>query len=152
MTRPRVLSLASLAALATALLGAPPPDLSRQVERQKQIRAETEKLLRRVETLIRVLEYNRLGASGQKALLDEARKSLAGVSREQMATLLAALEKAAQEQGAGRSAELKKAAAYHEQAVLELKGVLARFDAVRDLNQAAGRLEKMARDQAEQSL
>jgi hypothetical protein len=152
MTRLRVLSLASLAALATALLGAPPPDLARQVEEQRQIRAETEKLVRRVETLIRVLEYNRVGGSGQKALLDEARKSLAGVGRGQMAALLAALEKAAQERGAGRSAELKKAAGYHEEVVLELKGVLACFDAVRDLTHAAGRLEKMARHQAEQSL
>jgi uncharacterized protein YoxC len=138
MTHLRVLALAWVAALAAPSAA----DLAEQKEKQRQLQAETEKLLRRVKTTIRVLEYNRLGASGQKALLDEVARTLSGVSREQMTALLAALEKG----------ELSKATDYHEKVVLQLKSVLARFDAVRDLGGAADRLEKLARDQAEQSL
>ena len=90
--------------------------------------------------------------SGQKALLDEVSKTLAGVSREQMAALIAALEKAGKATGDARSAALTKAAGHHEKIVLELKGLLAKFDAVRDLDGTAERLEKLARDEVEQSL
>src|SRR4051812_4299423 len=58
--------------------------LAEQKDRQKQIQAETDRLVRRIETMVRVLEYNRLDQLAQKQLLDEVGKALAGLSREQM--------------------------------------------------------------------
>src|SRR5262249_7093798 len=84
-------------------------------------------------------------------LLDEVGKTLQGVSREQMAALLVALEKAGKSTGDARSAALTKAAGLHEKIVLELKGLLAKFDAVRDLDQTAERLGKLARDEVGQA-
>src|SRR5262249_37299286 len=79
-------------------------------------------------------------------------KTLAGLSKEQMTAVLAALEKASKTTGNERDGELKKAQELHVQIVLTLKGLLARFDAVRSLEQAADRLDKMSRDVAEQWL
>lgn len=154
MTHLRFVSLAAVLVLVAGLFAAPSgeADLGEQKEKQKQIQQETEKLLRRIETMIRVLEYNRLGESGQKAMLDEVSKTLAGVSREQMAALLAALEKADGAKGDARTGQMKKANEHHERIVLELKGLLAKFDAVRSLDQAAERFEKLGFDQAEQAL
>ncbi|MFO0843877.1 MAG: hypothetical protein U0797_16020 [Gemmataceae bacterium] len=154
MTHLRFVSLAAVLVLVAGLYAVPPEDgeLGEPKDKQRQVQQDTEKLLRRVETVIRVLEYNRLGASAQKAMLDEVSKTLAGVSREQMEALLASLEKASAAKGDARTGELKKAGEHHERIVLELKGLLAKFDAVRSLDQAAERFEKLGFDQAEQAL
>src|SRR5579884_3660143 len=96
------------------------PDLTAQGDRQKQIQAETDRLVRRVETMIRVLEYNRLDKSAEKQLLDQVAGTLAGLSREQMTRLIASLEKAGKAKGEARTAELQAAQERHEQIVLGL--------------------------------
>ncbi|HWG43902.1 MAG TPA: DUF4175 family protein [Gemmataceae bacterium] len=128
------------------------PDLTTQEERQKQIQAETDRLVRRMETMIRVLQYNRLDKLAEKQLIDQVASTLNGLSREQMTHLIAALEKAGKAKGEARSQGLKEAQDRHEQIVLGLKGLLARFDAVKSLDQAAERLDKMARDELDQHL
>ncbi len=148
-----------LLALAGLLLSGPapraaesPPNLATQEERQKQIQAETDRLVRRVETMIRVLQYNRLDKLAEKQMLDQVAGTLSGLSREQMTRLVAALEKAGKEKGEGRTQGLKEAQDRHEQIVLGLKGLLAQFDAVKGLDQAADRLNKLARDELDQYL
>ncbi len=147
-----------LALMGLSLLGSAPraaetaPDLPTQEERQKQIQAETDRLVRRMETMIRVLQYNRLDKSAEKQLLDQVAGTLNGLSREQMTRLIDALEKAGKVKGEARTQELKEAQDRHEQIVLGLKGLLARFDAVKSLDQAAERLDKMARDELDQHL
>lgn len=144
-----------LSALLSLSLSASAPraaDLATQEEKQKQIKAETDRLVRRVETMIRLLEYNRLDKSAEKQLLDQVAGTLDGLSREQMLQLIAALEKAGKANDATRDRELKEVQARHEQIVLGLKGLLARFDAVKSLEEAAERLDKMARDELDHYL
>ena len=128
------------------------PDLARQEERQKRIKAETDRLVRRVETMIRLLEYNRLDKTAEKQLLDQVAGTLSGLSRQQMMHLIDALEKAGKVDGEARGKELQQAQQRHEQIVLGLKGLLARFDAVKSLDQAVDRLDKLARDELDHYL
>ena len=46
----------------------PGQDLRDQQDKQKQIQADTERLVRRIETMIRVYEYNRLDSSDKELL------------------------------------------------------------------------------------
>jgi hypothetical protein len=127
-------------------------DLATQEERQRQIKAETDRLVRRVETMIRLLEYNRLDKSAEKQLLDQVAGTLSGLSREQMLRLIAALDKASKRENETRDESLKEVEERHEQIVLGLKTLLARFDAVKSLEEAAERLDKMARDELDHYL
>lgn len=141
-----------LAAAVSAPYAGEAPELATQQERQKQIKGETDRLVRRVETMIRLLEYNRLDKTAEKQLLDQVAGTLGGLSREQMMRLIDALEKAGKVEGEARDKELQTAQERHEQIVLGLKGLLARFDALKSLEQAAERLDKMARDELDQYL
>src|SRR5262245_54718991 len=125
----RCLSGAMLALLGVVLFLAPSgervtaaAELAEQKDRQKQVQAETDRLVRRIETMIRVMEYNRLDQTAQKQLFDEVGKTLAGLSKEQMTAVLTALEKASKTTGNERDGELKKAQEQHVQIVLTLKG------------------------------
>jgi hypothetical protein len=144
-----LLLLAAVFTLTSDARKATADDLADQKERQKQIQAETDRLVRRIETMIRVLEYNRLDESGGKDKLQSVRGILDGLSKEQMTALIAALEKAGKTKGDARTEELKKAQAHRAEIIDGLKSILARFDAVRSLDQAADRLDKMANDQVD---
>ncbi len=155
MMRTRTIGLAAWVLLAlTGLSPAAPatPDLATQEQRQKQIQAETDRLVRRVETMVRVLQYNRLDRTAEKQLLDQVADTLSGLSREQMTRLIDALEKAGKTGGESRTKELQEAQERHEQIVLGLKGLLIRFEAIKSLEQAAERLDKLARDELDQHL
>ncbi|MGH7222953.1 MAG: DUF4175 family protein, partial [Gemmataceae bacterium] len=128
------------------------PDLATREERQRQIKTETDRMVRRVETMIRLLEYNRLDKTVEKQLLDQVAGTLSGLSREQMMRLIDALDKAGKADGAARGKELQEVQQRHEQIVLGLKSLLARFDAVKSIDQAAERLDKMSRDELDQYL
>jgi hypothetical protein len=127
-------------------------DLATQQEKQKQIKAETDRLVRRVETMIRLLEYNRLDKTAEKQLLDQMAGTLGGLSREQMLQLISALEKAGKADETTREGHLKEVESRHEQIVLGLKTLLARFDAIKSIDEAAERLDKMARDELDHYL
>src|SRR3954453_9995736 len=72
-------------------------------ERQREIQAETDRLVRRVSTMLRVMEYHQLDKSAEKQMLDQITTTLAGLSREQMSAVIARLDAAAQEPNAGKS-------------------------------------------------
>ena len=153
----RWITLSAMLLLPAALLCVTPKaqtavttaSLTEQKDKQKEIKVETDRLVRRIQTMIRVLEYNRLGKTAEKDLLDQVRGTLAGLSKEQMTALIAALEKARAATGDAQGEQLKAARERHEEIVLVLKGVLAKFDAVKSLEQASDRLEKLSRDQVE---
>lgn len=119
--------------------------------RQEAIKAETEQLVRRVGTMLRVLEFYRVDRTEEKKLLEEVAGTLNGLSREQMAEVIARLEAAAvAERAADKGkATAERAAAHkrHEEILRSLKGLLSRYDALKDLEQAADRLEKAAGSQ-----
>src|SRR5207248_2880111 len=80
----RWLLAAALLVPILALAQAQGPD-ERQAK-QKAIKAETDKFARRIETMARLLEYDRIAPSdealrGKKKLLDEVHRMLAGVSQ-----------------------------------------------------------------------
>jgi hypothetical protein len=56
-------------------------ELADQKDRQKQIQSDTDRLVRRIETMIRVYEYNRLDSSSDKELLEQVSGVLAGLSK-----------------------------------------------------------------------
>lgn len=107
------------------------PDLSEQEERQKEVRAETDRLVRRLDTILRIFDHNHLQSSEEKHLLARARKVLAGLSQDQMARALAALEAARKAEGEARVERIKEIEAQHEEIVLALKKLLAEYDAIK---------------------
>jgi hypothetical protein len=149
LTTAALLVLGLLVALTPEARTASDRELSEQKDKQKQVQADTDRLVRRIETMIRVYEYNRLDASSDKQLLEQINGVLAGLSKDQMTALVAALEKAQKQKGDARTEELRKAQARSAEIIEGLKSILAHFDAVRSLEQAAERLDKLAADQVE---
>ncbi|MBL8795515.1 MAG: hypothetical protein JNM56_16540, partial [Planctomycetia bacterium] len=136
-----------LASLALADSTRPAPS---QTDKQRQVQAETEKTARRMGTMIRLLVYNQLDKEAETKLLNEVATSLAGLSREQMTEVIARLEAAARAGDEDRTQQETDAAyARHREIISTLKSMLARYDAVKNLDQAAERLEQAAQAQLE---
>src|SRR5262249_26658788 len=125
-------------------------DLTLQQEKQRQIQAETDFIVRRVGTMLRVLEYYQVDQSTEKKLLQEMTTVLGGLSKQQMAEVIRRLGAAVKTSDEDKSKE-EVARAYdkHREVVDSLKGLLLRHDAVRSLDQAAERFEKHAKSQLE---
>jgi hypothetical protein len=120
-------------------------DLVQQQDKQKQIKDETDQVVRRVGTMLRVMDYYQIDKAGQKKLLEEVAGTLSGLSREQMAEVIRRLGAAAVAPDETKSEkEVEAAYTRHREIVLGLKDLLARYDAVRSLDQAADRLDKLA--------
>jgi len=141
--------LAALLFLSPALSAAD-PDVGATRDRQAQVRDDTEQLARRVGTMLRVLEHYKLDTAAEKKLLDEAAGTLNGLTKQQMAEVIAKLD-AAMQAADKDAARVHVDAAYagHRDALRKLKGLLAQYDAVRDLDTAVARLEKLSRDELE---
>ena len=67
--------LATLALCGFAVLGVRADD---PAERQREIQAETDRLVRRVSTMLRVMEFHKLDKSAEKQLLQEVATTLGG--------------------------------------------------------------------------
>src|SRR5262249_49624545 len=125
-------------------------ELLLQQEKQKQIQAETDYLVRRMATMLRVLEFYQVDKAQEKKLMEEMVGVLSGLSKNQMKEVIRRLDAAAKEKEQGKSdKELVQAYARHREILDALKEMTARFDAVRSLDQAADRLEKFAKSQFE---
>src|SRR5947209_753145 len=99
-----VLALAVVTWLSASVWGEPEiQDLARQRDKQKDIRADTDHVVRRTSTMLRVLDYYKLDRSAEKRLLDEVAGTLAGLSKEQMTEVIARLGKAAKLSDARKS-------------------------------------------------
>ncbi|MBI3410460.1 MAG: DUF4175 family protein [Planctomycetes bacterium] len=125
-------------------------DLAHQQEKQRQIQAETDFIVRRLGTMLRVLEYYQVDQSTEKKLLQEMTSVLGGLSKQQMAEVIRRLGAAAKALDEDKSKdEIARAYDKHREVVDSLKALLVRHDAVRSLDQAADRLEKHAKSQLE---
>src|SRR5262249_48937693 len=84
----------------------------------------------------------------QADVLGEMKTALAGLSKNQMADVIARLEEAAKTSDAKQS-EKALGAAYtsHRKVIDTLRDMLARYDAVKSLDQPADRFEKFAKHQ-----
>ena len=96
--------------------------------------------------MLRVLDYYKLDRSAEKRLLDEVAGTLAGLSKEQMAEVIARLEKAAKVNN-DKKAQPEVDAAYdrHREVLDRLRQLLKRYEAVKNLEQAAERLDRASK-------
>ncbi|HXG61145.1 MAG TPA: hypothetical protein VNO22_07225, partial [Planctomycetota bacterium] len=144
--------MSSILALA-ALLGAVQEDTAAQQEIQRRVRAETDVTARRVETMVRALLFHRLDQVQERRVLEEVAGTLSTLSREEMARVLERLRAAAAAPDADKArAEIDAAYVHHRRILEALERLLSRYDAVRDLEQAAERLERAAAEELELSL
>src|SRR3954462_12453788 len=98
-----VLVLAALSWAAPVLRGQDTrADYTRGREQQKEVRGDTEQTVRRIRTMLRVLDYYRLDERAERRLLGEASATLAGLSRKEMAEVIARLEAAARARAEGK--------------------------------------------------
>src|SRR6267142_5786428 len=70
-------------------------ELLLQQERQKQIQAETDYVVRRMGTMLRVLDFYQLDKASEKKMLEEMVGVLGGLSKAQMTDVIQRLEAAA---------------------------------------------------------
>jgi len=125
-------------------------DLAAQQERQKQIQTDTDQVVRRVGTMLRVLEYYQVEKGIEKKMLEEVAITLAGLSRDQMSQVITRLDAAARAGDPAKSEkEVSEAYIRHREILDSLKGLLSKYDAVKSLDQVAERLDKAARIQLE---
>ncbi|HEV3020906.1 MAG TPA: hypothetical protein VGX76_00505, partial [Pirellulales bacterium] len=125
-------------------------ELAQKQERQKQVQADTDAMVRRLGTMLRVLEYYQIDKTGERKVLEEMTGVLKGLSKSQMADVIRRLDAAAKaklETAAG--AEVQKAYDRHREILDTLQSLLARHDAIHDLAQAADRLDAAAKNQLE---
>src|SRR5437763_3265575 len=127
---------------------APAQDPAEAARQERQVKDDTDRVVRRIRTMLRVMDYYQLDQAAEKQLLAEAAGTLQGLSKEQMAAVIERLDAAAATPDEGKSRE-EVAAAYvrHREIMTSLKRLLGAYDAVRSLDQAAQRLDKLAQDQ-----
>src|SRR5216684_4140315 len=139
--------------LSVAYADPTPQGLTQQRDKQKDVRFDTDHVVRRTGTMLRVLDYYKLDRSAEKRLLDEVAGTLAGLSKEQMADVIARLEKATRISNQKEVlTEVDRAYDQHREILLRLKELLSRYEAVKTLDQAAERLGKAATTQLEMHL
>ncbi|HEY8503490.1 MAG TPA: hypothetical protein VIL46_02835 [Gemmataceae bacterium] len=141
--------LVGVAAHAQELTG----ELASQQDRQRRTREETDRVARRLETMLRVLVYYDVSKGEQQQLLGEAAATLNALSKDQMAAVLAHLEAAVKAPDAASArAEQLRAYRKHREVLAGLRGLLVKYAALRSLEQAAGRLAELSRSELEQHL
>ena len=155
MLRTKLLACASVLAVLGLLPAArgEEADLTVQKERQKQIQAETDQFVKKIGTMLRVLEYYHVDQAAEQKMLMEVAVALSGLSKDQMTQVIARLDAAAQTADKTKSEqEIKEAYARHREIITTLKGLLAKYDAVKSLDQVAERLDKSAKIQLDMHL
>src|SRR5207245_10901059 len=100
-----------------------------------QIQADTDSMVRRLGTMIRVLDYYQVDKTGERKMLEEMAGVLSGLSANQMAEVIRRLDaaalaasKAKDEDKAGE--QIQKAYDRHREILDALKRLLARHDAI----------------------
>jgi len=144
----------ALAAFLALALPAPADDsreaISQQQAKQRHVRQDTDHMVRRATAMLRVLDYYRMDESSEKRILQEVAATLAGLSKEEMADVIARLDKALHAADEKRSRREEDEAYRQHRVILDrLRGLLARYEAIKSLDQAAARLEKASKDQLE---
>ena len=93
------LALCLILALPTGLRAEDDPEGRRTLivkrQQQEQLRAQTDQIARRMETMIRVLSHQQLDATEQNRILQETVATLKGLSQDQMTAVIARLDEAA---------------------------------------------------------
>ncbi len=142
-------------AAALVLVGAMVPlaiskdlDPAKQRDEQKKIQARIDEAARRSQSTLNVMRYQRLPATAEQKMLRDVADGLKGLSQTEIKSVLEHLEKAVKAPDA-KAATTEQKAAYekHLQIVQQLKVMLGQLDIIKNLDEAADRLERAAEKQ-----
>ena len=123
-----------------------PEELAARIDAQRVAQSQVDQTARRLETMLRVLKYQKLDAHEEHKLVEEAAVTLKGLSRQEMNQVLARLEKAKKDSDAAPG-ETTQAHRSHLVIMSKLRELALRREAVRSLAEAAARARKVARDE-----
>ncbi|QJW92727.1 hypothetical protein [Frigoriglobus tundricola] len=121
-------------------------DPVKQRDEQKKIKARIDEAARRASSTLDVMMFQRLPDGTEQKMLRDVAEGLRGLSETEIRTVLAHLEKAVSLPAAATE-EQKAAYAKHVQVVKQLKVMLGQLDVVKNLDEAAERLERAAEKQ-----
>lgn len=122
--------------------------VAQQTAQQKQAQLETKRTAQRLDAMLRVLAYHQLDAAAEKKIVQEASAALRNLSQQQMEEILKNFDTAAQSKTlAEMDKQLDKAHDKHRIVLDQVRQLLNRFELMRNLEQAAIRLDKLAYDQ-----
>src|ERR1022692_1468686 len=122
-------------------------ELRAQQDKQRAIQAETDHVVNRIATMLRVMKFYGV-ESTEKKVMEEMSDSLGKLSKNQMADVIRQLETAIEAKTEKQSEEAyEKAHASHLKVLDALHEMVARFDAVKTLDEAANRFEEHAKNQ-----
>ena len=120
-------------------------DPARQRDEQKKIQARINEAARRSQSTLNVLRYQRLPVTAEQKMLRDVADGLKGLSGGEVKAVLDHLEKAVKAPDPKTSTDEQKAAyAKHVEVVQQLKVMLGQLDIIKNLDEAAERLERAA--------
>jgi hypothetical protein len=123
-------------------------DAAKQRDEQRKVQARVEEASRRASSTIDAMLYQRLSANAEQKMLEDVADSLKGLSQTEIQAIIRHLEAAVTAPDpAAASAEQVRAYEKHRQVVAQLRGMLVRLELIRNLNEAAARLDRAATDQ-----
>ncbi|HVL14392.1 MAG TPA: hypothetical protein VM529_17600, partial [Gemmata sp.] len=118
-------------------------DPVKQREEQKKIKARIDEAARRLGSTIDAMAYQRLSASAERKMLEGVAGDLRGLSAEQVRDILDRLDSAVANPATASEAQ-KEAFAKQRQVIEQLRGMFFRLDVIKNLDEAAARLEHQA--------
>ncbi|HMP17809.1 MAG TPA: hypothetical protein PKD72_12350, partial [Gemmatales bacterium] len=122
--------------------------VAQQTTQQKLAQLEAKRTAQRLDAMLQVLAYHQLDAEAEKKLVLEAASALRGLSQNQMAEILRNFETASQAKTlTDMDKKIDQAQAQHRDVLDQVRRLLTRFEMMRNLEQAAVRLDKLAFDQ-----
>jgi hypothetical protein len=123
-------------------------DPSRQIDEQKKIKARIDGATRDSYATLSAMRYQRLTPDAEQRMLRDVADGLKGLSQTEVKAVLEHLEKAVKAPDP-RAATAEQKAAYekHVQVVQQLKVMLGQLDVIKNLDEAAERLERAAEKQ-----
>ncbi|HQR06543.1 MAG TPA: hypothetical protein PLN21_06960 [Gemmatales bacterium] len=124
--------------------------VAQQTVQQKLAQAETRRTAQRLEAMLRVLSYHQLDAAAEQKIINEAASALRGLSQQQMEEIIKNFSTASQAKTlAEMDKQLDQAQDKHRVVLDQIRQLLARFEMVRNVEQAAQRFDKLAVEQGQ---
>lgn len=142
-----------LAAVVVALsagtaVAADDPNPAKQRKAQEKVQGKVADAARRTASALDAMAFQRLSSTAEQQMLDEVAGGLKGLTEEEIAAVLGHLDAAAAAPDpATADREQLKAYEEHRRVVGRLRGLLLKLDVVKNLDEAAARLDRAADDQ-----
>ena len=123
-------------------------DLAKQRDEQKKVQQRIEEASRRATSTIDAMLFQRLSPRAEAKMLEEVADSLKGLSQDEIKAIIDHLEKAVSAPDPTSSnKEQVQAFEKHRLVVAQLRGILVKLDVIKNLDEAAARLDRAANDQ-----